>query len=288
MSELRPIVQDNPTEREKLLISSAALDAPPPAGKDRVLAALGLATVTTAVGSASGATIPSAAATTVGLKWLMTGVLGGAVIFGAVKHVLPRGERSVGQHGQHGLAQPMPSRAAPESRPGLPPNPPFAPPAGVSEAAPETRPELSRSTAQTVTMRASKASPSMTTPSLAAPAGGAMNAVVAAPDVAPALRMTLADEVATLKEAQRVLAAGDPAACLRSLTAYDQRFERPTLGAESMVLRIEALVALGRVDEARGLGQKLLASQPDTPYARRIASALGPASVLGTAGSNPR
>jgi hypothetical protein len=86
------------------------------------------------------------------------------------------------------------------------------------------------------------------------------------------------DEVGALDTARQALAAGEPGVAIGLLDAHDRRFAQPALRAESSVLRVEALLALGRVDEGRRLAEDLLHAQPDGPYARRLRSLLGEAS----------
>ena len=54
----------------------------------------------------------------------------------------------------------------------------------------------------------------------------------------------------------------------------DRRFSKPRLGPEARLLRLEALVASGRVDRAAKLGKRLLAEQPDSAYGQRVRSLL--------------
>ena len=83
--------------------------------------------------------------------------------------------------------------------------------------------------------------------------------------------------MAALGEARHALASGDAAASLRLLDGYDRRFAQPILTVEATVLRVEALIALGRIDEARGIARGMLAAQPDSPYAQRVRSLIGTA-----------
>jgi outer membrane protein assembly factor BamD (BamD/ComL family) len=92
--------------------------------------------------------------------------------------------------------------------------------------------------------------------------------------------------VAALADARRALASGDAAEALRLLDVHDRRFAPPALSAEATILRIEALVAVGRLDEARGLATGFVTAHPDSPYAQRVASLVRAAGAVGNAGAD--
>jgi hypothetical protein len=81
--------------------------------------------------------------------------------------------------------------------------------------------------------------------------------------------------VLALREARQALGSGQPSTTLRLLDAYEARFVHPTLLPEATVMRIEALLALGRTGEAHTIADKLLADQPNSAYAQRVRSLLG-------------
>jgi hypothetical protein len=82
----------------------------------------------------------------------------------------------------------------------------------------------------------------------------------------------LAEEVAQLQKAKLALKGGNAAQALSELATYAQRFPRPTLGTEALVLRIEALSQAGAGDKARAksLAEGFLAKNPNSPYAARL------------------
>jgi len=86
---------------------------------------------------------------------------------------------------------------------------------------------------------------------------------------------TLPLEFETIDGARSALARGDAQGALALLDRYAKRFPKPRLGAEATVLRIEALAASGRRDEAVRLGKALLTREPRGPYARRVRSLIG-------------
>jgi uncharacterized protein HemY len=67
---------------------------------------------------------------------------------------------------------------------------------------------------------------------------------------------TLAEEVHRLDGVRKLLAAGDAQSALASLDALARRVPQPRLGPEATLLRAQALMALGRTEEARRLVRK--------------------------------
>lgn len=81
-------------------------------------------------------------------------------------------------------------------------------------------------------------------------------------------------ERAAIERAQALVQSGDPASALRTLTELQRRLTRPQLAPEAMLVRIDALLKLGHLSDARRLGSQFLMSQPDGPYAQRVRSLL--------------
>jgi hypothetical protein len=86
---------------------------------------------------------------------------------------------------------------------------------------------------------------------------------------------TLAEEVAQLQKAKLALKAGNAGEALAELQTYAQRFPRPRLGAEALVVRVEALHASGDAARARSLAEGFLAKNPNSPYATRLRNLTG-------------
>jgi hypothetical protein len=262
VSDLRRILQDDPSERETLLITSARLDAPPAAGKGRVLAALGFAAVTTATAGAGGATAVATTGTALVIKWLAIGVVGSAITLGTVEGLRPRAPASA----------PLPAAKAVVARPAA---------TSLPGATVGTLPDAPSASAAHLALSAEifeEPPPILAAKPAVHPA--ASHELVAAPSPPPSPpQPTLTTELVALDDARHALASGDAATSMRLLDAYGARFAQPILAPEATVLRIEALVALGRGDEARGLAGEFLASQPDSPYAERVRSLLGRAAA---------
>ena len=82
-------------------------------------------------------------------------------------------------------------------------------------------------------------------------------------------------EVALLDHARASLAAGQPAQALRELDAYRQQTPRGMLAAESVVLRVKALLAMGQRSAAEREASPLLISAPQSRHAGRLRELLG-------------
>lgn len=91
----------------------------------------------------------------------------------------------------------------------------------------------------------------------------------------PAPHDTLAAELTALDGARSALATSEPAKAQALLDAYDADFPLGALREESAVIRIEALVANGRSDEARRRADLFVTSHPTSPHAPRLRRLLG-------------
>ncbi len=252
MKDPRPLLLDDPSLAERLLLSSAVLDRPPPGGKARALVALGLGasvgTAATPSSAAAGAPLPALVG-----KWLATGALSGLVVASSV---------AVVAHRLVAPARPAMSTVAP-ARATAPAS--LAPTQAVSRS---SSPE---------------ASPALELGATGAPARSfageaTANSVRTAPRgthaVRPAPVQSLSAEIAALDAARRALAAGDAAHALGLLQTHDVDFPVATLSQEATVLRVEALHALGRDPEAALAAKQLLATDPHSAHAKRIRSIL--------------
>ncbi|HEY3500195.1 MAG TPA: hypothetical protein VGK73_36140 [Polyangiaceae bacterium] len=79
----------------------------------------------------------------------------------------------------------------------------------------------------------------------------------------------LAEETLLLERTRRALATA-PALALELTREHTRRFPKAALRAERQLLEIEALYRTGQRDQARALGERLLASGNDDLYAERV------------------
>lgn len=282
MTELRPILGDEPTDDERRLLDSARLDVPAHAGRRRTLAAMALAAAVTTTAGTGGAAATTAGAGLI-VKWVALGAIGGTIALGAVGSmtrlvggpeprpsavVAPRPAPAASYAGKPAPAISSLPRAAPvETQPARPDD--QVQPARADEQAQRnpTPVHLAPSAATRIPARSAEPTRPADLPASLAPP-------LRDPAIVPAADDTLTAEVTALDEARRALAAGDPAPALLALDEYDHRFVQRRLGPEAAVLRIEALLAEGRFGQARQLGNELLAAEPDGAYAQHVRSLL--------------
>jgi hypothetical protein len=98
-----------------------------------------------------------------------------------------------------------------------------------------------------------------------APAGGFSSGKARAP------ASSISEHADRLREARSALAAGEAARALALLDAHPEVGRGP-LGPEWGAARILVLCRLGRVSEAKKLGQRFLKSHPSSPLAAQVAA----------------
>lgn len=79
----------------------------------------------------------------------------------------------------------------------------------------------------------------------------------------------LAGELAFVDGARGALLAGEPHVALRALDQYDAQSSRRGFASEALYLRMRALLALGRNEEARSVAGRLASGYPNSPQAAR-------------------
>jgi hypothetical protein len=281
MTELRPILGDDPTDEERRLLDSARLDVPPRAGRRRTLTAMGLAAAVTTTAGTGGAAATTAGAGLI-VKWMAIGAIGGTIALGASGALTPL-VKSWGPRPPAVVAPLPPPASHPDKVVDVSSGPPAAPvevkPVRTEEPVP--RPSADDQTPRDPTPSVHRTSPARLARSAEPSRLSALPpspAPLRDPAIVPAADDTLTAEVTALDEARRALAASDPGLALLSLDAYDRLFALRRLGPEASVLRLEALIAEGRADQARQLGDQLLAAEPEGAYAQRVRSLLSGAS----------
>jgi hypothetical protein len=238
MNDLKPILDGSPTDFEARLLGSVRLDVPPLGGKARVFAA-----VSVAPASAAAATAHTPVPIGVLGKWLALGALAGSVTTASVVAVRFMAAHSAAVAPATEITTTHLDRTLPR------PASVVVPPPSV-EVAPLAEP--------VTRMRANaRAVPVPSTPRASEP--------------------SLSNEVAALDGARRALEGNAAERALGALDEYARTTSRPRLGPEATVLRIEALLALGRRSEARSVGERFLVANPSSTHAPRVRSLLGDA-----------
>ena len=118
--------------------------------------------------------------------------------------------------------------------------------------------------------------------SVAAANGAALAAPAPSPASPPppraeesARRATVGDEIAHLDRARALLARGRGAEALEAINAYHRAFPVGILAEEALVLEVESLASAGQRDRARALGDRFVASHPQSPLVPRVVRAIG-------------
>jgi hypothetical protein len=241
MNDPRRLLDGGGGPLEAKVLRSACGDVPPPEGKARLLGAMGLAAATTTAagaGATSAAMSGAKGALAIAGKWLVLGGMGAAVAAGTVHVVRP-----------------------------------FIAPTRPPVVAQSPTPSVMKIAAPSVHAPPSPRSIDSTEPAIEPPA---------MPTPAPAPRVpahtgdddALTEELPYIDRARRSLAEGEPADAIVSLNAYELRFIHPRLAEEAQVLRIEALVRLGKTEPARSVAERFLRADPASPYAKRVQSLL--------------
>ena len=218
-----------------LLFRSGVVDTPPDGARERTLAALGL--------GPGGA--PVAASLTDSwapkwIKWTVGGGLSGLLLFGGLQLATNPVRNDGGSE----------VRAQPASFDKVVDDPQT--PAAVALVVAPDQPRLEKAVA------------SDNAKSAASPKGS--------PDSIDA--ETLAEELRMLDAARQHLHAQDGASALRKLDEYKRRFPRGRLAPEIVVLRTEALIAVGDRPAAERVAAAFLKAHPKSPYASRLNSLL--------------
>jgi hypothetical protein len=78
------------------------------------------------------------------------------------------------------------------------------------------------------------------------------------------------DELARITEARLALRRHDPAAALSTLDAYERACPRGAFREEAAALRVDALVAAGRLSEARSAAEQFATTWPHSAYGPRV------------------
>jgi len=270
MSRIVPLLGGDATDVERWLLDSARDDAPGPSAREA--AVLALAAGVTAATSSAAAGLPGAAAMgTAGaasgakatgsvlsvavLKWLAVGAAAGAVV-STVATVATR-----------------PPPASPTRAVVSPP--PRGPAAALIERAARAAVPALRADEAT-TLHPAPDIPSMTSTARASAPPGAITIVPPAPaPEAPAESDSVVDEVASLDRARAALAARDPITAIELLSAHEARFGGGALEPEAVVLRVRALLDLGRRDRAKALAEAFLRKHPGTAQAAHLRALIG-------------
>jgi TolA-binding protein len=288
MKAPRTRVDEATTELERELLRSWSAERPSSAARRRALGVAVGAAGAAAASSAAGATgaalangvAPKATAAVLlaAAKWLAAG---GLVVTGALvarpylSHEAARPAAAVAAAPpRRAPALAPPAAAAPALAPPAAAAPRLAPPAaGLAPPEPANAPAAARAPSEPEHQRHVSRERRAANPRavVAAPAAEAPATVAEAPAPEPK-RATreLGEQVASLDRAGRALAAGEAAEALRLIDEYQARFPTGSLLQEATVVRVDALLALGRRADATAVAATFLSSHPTSPYAAKL------------------
>jgi hypothetical protein len=212
--------------------------------------AAGTATSSTAGGAALGGASGLVA------KWIGIGALVGLATGGIAGRVL--------DHASSHADAPRTALVAPTKRP-----PPISVPrAPAAPRAVAATPEPTPRAAQPLTPAAPHP------PAALAPSAAPPSSVAAFPAAAP--HDDLCAELHMMDAARQALARDDANGALSELDRYTREVPRPQFSVEAMMLRVRALVALGRRDRARAIAERYVAAHPGDVYTAKLEALLGP------------
>lgn len=256
MSELSP---------EARALFRAARRAPelPDAAHDHVRAAIEMRLALDAIGAGAAKTWLTAA--TVAKTTVAIIVLAGAGWTVSSSHRASTAHAPPSARAQTQMI-PLATRTAPVARETVTAPVAPAPPTVIAPAAGAT--EGARRPPHTAHLRDVAPSPARAVAPSPAVSVSAPTTVAAPSPVDPA--PSLADEVRLVAAARASLRAGDGVAALRELDAHAQRFPHGALEVEATAMRILALCAADRRDEARALARRWLPLAARSPTAASV------------------
>jgi hypothetical protein len=248
-----------------------------------------------AVGAATSAAAGSgvAALTAVAIaKWVGVGAIGGAMAATAAHRFAPGSLSAVSvtratSSAWVAAAPPRPQQPASRRAPGatgvsarFAESAPLTEPAREQPASPATAAFAAEvASAPEVTSPAAAARPAQAVPAVPAmPQGqaeGQAQARAASQSAALPATPVLAAEVAMVDRGRAALQRGDGAGALHALAGYEAAFPKQQLSPEVLFLRMEALVRIGNLSQARALAQRIVARGATGPQAVRARELLG-------------
>lgn len=245
---LRRLLEEHDDLEVTRVLSAGLDDQPSDESFARAARALGVGTAAALTLGAAAVASKSAAGGTGGgivaafFKWLGVGLLLGSAVVSplALRSTSPEAAREPASHAAPPEPVPAPPRLALAAQPT-----PSAEPAPRRRAPPAPAPAPPPAPA---------AEPEAATAKFDAPPPSALEA-----------------EIATLDAARRALKGGDPAAALATL----ERAPARALAAEASLLRVQALVAAGRVAEAQQIALAARRARGDDGYACRLVKLAG-------------
>jgi hypothetical protein len=264
VNEPRRLIDAEATDLERRLLSSWTSEQPSERARRRVLGLVAAgATVTSAAAAGSGTVAKAVAASA---PW----ALGKSILIGAVAGVLTVTASEVVPRLRDGRAEHAANHA---------------PPARLVEASPRATSDRAPLPTETAIPSATSSSPGGA-PKLAPPVVVAPSSAREVPTAAyPASisdppptrpRAKVAEQIASLDRARAALAGGNAARAIALVDEHEAAYPGGALAQEAMVLRIEALVKLGRRSEAQELGRAFIGAHSLSPHVATVRQIIEP------------
>lgn len=288
---------------ERRLLHSARQDRGTASAQARCVAVVSAATVAASkaglAATASSAAAVAASAAPVGL-----GALGKAVAIGLTLGLAAQGSYVVGHRalssGNTSTTRPEPAEGVNAERAATAPAAPsnidsIASAASVAQpaATPPTAPPVIDSIASAASVaQPGPIAPSRFTTASASASGSALRSATetnaaatgrSVPSTLPPMTSSseprfddsLEREVALLDRARQAFRIGEYSQCLDVLDQHHSQFPSGMLGPESVVIRVQALLGLGRRGDAETVAKKFMVFQPKSAAAKRLEILLG-------------
>lgn len=269
--ELRPLLESSSNPRTRELLRAGLGERPPARAVEVTAAALGLTVslsastvgATALGGAAVSLATPPAIGALVIVKWLAVGAVCGTIVAGGSTYVRYEATRDGSSERRSVAAFSQPD--TPNGRTPLAPGtrePVTAPDRGSSS------PDGVRGTARPgAAFEETQRSPAPISPS---PIPRATPASPSAAAEASARTSQLSRELALIDRARASISTGAAEQALVELSAYDATRVTGTLDREARILRIDALLLLGKRREARELARSYLEGFPRDAHAARL------------------
>ncbi len=242
-------------EWERVVISSAEIDAPSPEFRRSLAVKLGVAASAAGIAATTASSV-KAVGSALWLKWMGVGFALGLVGIGAASYASRTTPVERAALGVSLVV--LPVSAAPSAAARVAPASDFIDTV-PSERDPDPEPVLARGS------RVATAAPAS-----AAPAVGPLGT---ASFTAPT-QSDLAAQMAAIHRIRASLAAGLAPQALTELDQYEHAYPSGLFQLEARVLRIDSYAQLHDANSVQGLARRFLAQHPDSPYARHVQTEL--------------
>jgi hypothetical protein len=287
MAEPRRLIDALDDDFEREVLRSARSDAPNEAAFRRTLVSLGVGVAVMPVAAAGAAPSAGALGAKLGAavltKWLLAGVTLGAVAAGGVgltQRALERRSEQPAAMAPLGAATPVapaaPSPKKPPNAPRTEAGEPVAPEPNVpSQERDPTTPRAS--VTHLDTKNASSSSSKVDAPPENAPlepsrSGPASRSFEV--ETHETAVQKLERETKLLDLARGELGRGSAVNALKTLDEYERAFPTGALSPEARVLKVRALIAVGRRGEAEALAARVIAAAPRSEHADAVRALL--------------